>query len=109
MFTGKAKELFEKYLINNLAGYKPYTEICIELPNGRVRFNDLPLSMQIGVIEDFAESLGYLIDKINYGNRIDIKVYKKNMSIIQVIRVKDTTEARKELINQLNELINDNS
>lgn len=107
MFTDKAKELFNNFIVSSLEGEIIHEEPYFKLNGFVFPLEKLPLSMQIGVIEDFAEILGYLIDKINYGNRVDVKIYKQDMSIIQVLRVKNTEEARQEMIKQLNDLINE--
>ena len=60
MLTGKNKERFEKWFIK-------YTEqkIIEGYSYSPFRyFNDLPISMQFGVIQDYADSIGY-----------DVKVY----------------------------------
>jgi hypothetical protein len=100
MFTDKAKEKFEDY----------YTLKCdsgLDID----WFYSLPLSMQWGVIIDFADDLGYDLDvmqwvskknnhyesTIRYVNDSDMFIEKKH---------KTRNEARLECIKELNNLIN---
>lgn len=113
MFTEKAKEKFEKW-------YPEYIQkiegISVSKDTYNRTFWILPLSMQIGVVEDFAESEGYYIDfdvldyrddcggicfdfNIIYGNK---QQYCSNKSYAT------NKEVRNEAIKKLNELINEN-
>lgn len=110
LFNGKANELFEDYLTTNYKGYKPYSEQCIKIGLTKVRFKDLPLSMQWGIIEDFARSLGYFIYikniYIGYSVYIDDDICPGHHILTDYIVKKTVNEARLECIKTLNDLIN---
>lgn len=100
--TGNARQKFEEYLNRlNHFGLRVVSKI---------EFSAYPLSMQIGVIEDFAESEGYYIE-----------IWKGSMSEMWNIEINDNImyndegdnimfetkdEIRIEAIKRLNQLIN---
>ena len=108
MLTNKCKKDFEKWALKNV---KTHLVKKIKIrPNTMDwvfddSFYELPLSMQIGVYEDFAESLGcYLyFTGIVYG----FYSYELNFKgVTHYINGETKSEAREELIKQLNNLIN---
>ena len=111
LLTGKAKELFEEWFIKQ----DFYNEVIESYDDGYLCrgdtvlslevFKELPLSIQWGVIEDFAESLDYKIDSMysNGEKSFYISIYINGFHYGDY----DTrNEARGELIKQLNILIN---
>ena len=95
--TGGAKEQFDKWFNT----HKVYEHLCL------ATFQELPLSMQWGVIQDFSDSLG-----------IELYVSKETpleyvWAIIDLIREfgsgygKTRQEARNAAIEKLNEIINE--
>lgn len=102
MLEGKAKELFEEWL-HKSSGYK-FSE--------RELFynNRLTPSMQWGVYEDFAESLGYFIsvEFYNYGEDWDFLIANTITKVItdSEKEYENRQEARTAVIKKLNKLIN---
>jgi len=106
MFTNKAKELFEDWYINNHEEYgsenMPSLNGVSYECRGFYRYSD---SMKWGVIQDFADSLGYYIG---------IQIYDEKTCIYSIYNTiknhrgvfKKRQEARGAAIKKLNELIN---
>ena len=95
MLTGKAKELFEKWL-NESSGYKfSQRELFYN--------NRLTPSMQWGVYQDWAESLGYKFSIDLWENRLNIKTPD---CIIDFGKFNNRQQAMSVSIFKLNELIN---
>lgn len=102
---GKCKELFEKWYYKKMIYSKWWNEDV---------FYKLPESMQWGVIQDFADSLGYevstflaLSDLSKYG--WDITIHEKDMVAFRATYFKTRQEARNAAIEKLNEIINQNN
>lgn len=111
LFNGVAKDKFEKWALKNVKTHlvkkmklKPNTMDWVFDDD----FYKLPLSMQIGVVEDFAESLGYDIrivknNKGSYNSWISLNEF----TIEDALPTQNTKkQAREELIKELNNLIN---
>lgn len=107
MFTGKAKEQFEEW-------FKFKWREKGSAPIGLAKFYSLPESMQWGVFQDWADSLGYDIYFSPYYDwtkekDTGFKWYfsKRKDSYISETGLRDTIqEARNAAIEKLNEIIN---
>ena len=107
--TGKCKVLFEKWYNDNVSKNDGYQ-------HGIKWFYQLPSSMQFGVIQDFADSLGYLIEILVvpientlYRFEFDFTIYNQNEQIeIGELGCETRQEARNAAIEKLNEIINQN-
>ena len=111
MFTGKAKERFENYI------HSHYTHEDVE---GLDEWWDaFPMSMKWGVIQEFGDSLGYIIeDKIelsedetefetlSYSFIIAVRTHLNYFTFSYAPTYTTRKDARTEAINKLNELIN---
>ena len=105
MFDGLAKEKYEEWFEDNYPS---------------VYLGDLYLSLQWGVIQDFADSLGYVVYIDVYLPRLDYHVIiakkekgtHENYNVLAnsvcggIPTTKSFPEARTEAIKKLNELIN---
>ena len=100
MLEGKAKELFNNWLIGWYL-----KELNIRRPNPLYLFNQQPPSMQWGVIQDFADSLGYEIGASWTGHWFIIKHFMSNHEAISLSN-SSRQEARTAAIEKLNELLN---
>ena len=119
MFTDKAKEKFKEWLkLQPLSVPDIERALCI-YPTTILLFDQLPPSMQWGVIQDFADSLGIYITIDFYGESIPDEIkfqytfdcygeyeVKPNKIDYAEIGFKTRQEARTEAIKKLNELIN---
>jgi len=102
---GKAKEQFEKWF-NTHHVYEHF---------GLATFKELPESFQWGVIQDWADSLGYLIEVLVvpientlYRFEFDFTIYNQNEQIeIGELGCETRQEARNAAIKKLNEIINE--
>ena len=100
--TGKAKEQFEKW-------YNPEYNY-----NNRgwrlVEFYNLPEAMQQGVIQDWADSLGYdiIAESTTAQDKYWFTIYTLPESIVEEKMFDTRQEARNAAIEKLNELINQN-
>jgi hypothetical protein len=106
ILTGKAKEKFEEWFRMNIPEQYDgiftlnYEDSCYET----VEFYDLPESMQFGVYQDWADSLGYYFD---IEKRFDEDGYVcfGNHNFERDTNTRQ--EARNAAIEKLNELINE--
>jgi len=100
MLTGKAKEQFEKWIMKSMndtsypSAYRSYIDW----------FYDLPQSMQFGVVQDYADSIGkaLMVYRVSIPNGWhivfgDTTLYVKKESI---------DEARKAAIKAFDEIVN---
>jgi len=106
MFTGKAKELFEKWMKPNPLEHGRYGQLISNT------FDSMPLSMQWGVIQDFADSLGQhmetVLEEWGFDMLETIHVTSFKIGIHESEFNYDTRqEARTAAINKLNQLINE--
>ena len=99
IMKGKAKELFEEWVKIEFIGFDMQD------------FNDSLPSMQWGVYQDFADSLGYDMsvdnsypDTINY----NYTIFSKIDVAAQEMLFKTRNEARASCLEKLNELVNKN-
>ena len=107
VFTGEAKKKFEKYFSAkikqvNVWGMTQFDAYDLEL------FYQLPLSMQWGVIQDFANSESMEIDVTSdsydiYSSKIE---YGKLTGYVSYGNVNTRHEARQEAIKELNDYLN---
>ena len=106
--TGKAKGQFEKWILRDpLSDWFKYDDEICYAGLGLIEFHDLPNSMQWGVYQDWADSLGYelyveKISPVEFDWCVD--------SLLRNIydgRCKTRQEARTAAIEKLNELINE--
>lgn len=105
MFTDKAKEKFEKWYCTIL-----HTDILEKHHYDILEwFYEHNLSMQCGVIEDFAESEGFYISIESIGTeKYDFCIcWEEEFCDSNYFNTRN--EARLECIKQLNKLINDTS
>ena len=104
LFNGKAKKLFDNWFDEN------YEAISLRIIDDEVYldgFYELPLSMQWGVIEDFARSLGYEITKTVYKNRIDYTIHRFDYyGFVTISEFTSLERGRMQLIEELNNLLN---
>jgi len=108
MFTGLAKEKFEEWYISMYHENRIIKKIEVLSLS---KFYKLPIEFQWGIIEDFADSLGYEIsvgryfdlDLGTHDNRWDFDVDGHDSNEL----LKTRQEARTEAIKKLNELINE--
>lgn len=103
--TGKAKELFEAWYLKlpNATGLN-YGTFDITMN----RFYCLPESMQWGVYQDWADSIGYDLNAFkSLSSDVDTYVYISSVND-ECVRDDHTTrqEARNAAIEKLNELVN---
>lgn len=102
--TGKAKELFEKWFNT----HHVYEHLCL------ATFQELPASMQYGVYQDWADSLGIRLDvTVCYDNMLHyIRGFEVKVNEEELFQSNDVFETRQEArnaaIDKLNELINQN-
>jgi len=102
--TGEAKEEFYKWL-NHKSGLSQY----------KYTFSGLSPSMQWGVYQDWADSIGYLveilvvpIENTLYRFEFDFTIYNQNEQIeISELGCKTRQEARNAAIEKLNEIVNE--
>jgi len=95
--TGKAKEQFENFHYEKLI-YSEFWSLN--------KFYGLPESMQWGVYQDWADSLGYEINVLRiHENDYDWSVWVDEEAKIQ--KAKTRQEARKSAIEKLNEIVNE--
>ena len=111
--TDKAKELFEKWYLKlireNRRDYDKFSDEVILR-----KFYRLLPSQQWGVYQDFADSLGYLIEILVvpientlYRFEFDFTIYNQNEQIeIGELGCETRQEARNAAIGKLNEIIN---
>lgn len=105
MFTGKAKELFEEWMRPDPLEHGRFGQLVTNT------FDNMSPSLQWGVIQDFADSLGYKII-IQYAN--SGWWYYEFVGVEQLDKFREDfksckntrQEARTEAIKKLNELIN---
>lgn len=108
LFTGKAKAKFELYYFTT----KEYQDLYGTFRLGYIdRFYLLPLSMQWGVVLDFADSLGYYIEIYHhalyekpFGILIEGERGKRTYADLEDIPTRK--EAQLECIKQLNVILN---
>jgi len=99
MLTGKNKERFESYLSNV---FKPNYSLW----SRTLEFYSLPLSMQFGVIQDYADSLRYSLSCGHNGDNFTYHVKPHDCPVYQS-RTKETRdEARKAAIKAFDEIVN---
>lgn len=106
MLTGKAKEMFEVWYfsLSNAMGLN-YGTINLTMN----RFYCLPESMQWGVYQDWANSLGFELCIIwieNFCYSADITEINKQRSMLWEGEFNTRQEARNAAIEKLNEIIN---
>ena len=95
--TEKAKEQFEKWYNSNVA-----------VENEEVKsFLRLPEPMQWGVIQDFADSLGYDMATAEHMNAYMFLITHKKRIWEEMFDFKTRQEARNAAIEKLNEKCND--
>ncbi len=104
MLEGKAKELFDKWMRPSPLEHGRFGQLVTNT------FDNIPLSMQFGVIQDFADSLRIVVsvddDVNNVGYYYDIDEIDKSIER-HVSEIYDTRhQAREQAITKLNELIN---
>lgn len=103
--TGKAKEKFEKWYFSlpNAMGLN-YGTIALTMN----RFYCLPESMQWGVIQDWADSIGYDVSAFNTSDDYTWLITDKRIKseIWEEGFANTRQEARNDAIEKLNEIIN---
>ena len=114
MFTEKAHEKFEKWLISN-ADIQDLKNKDIEMHHwlSFKGFKNLPQSLQWGVIQDFADSLNLVVEL--EPNFYDFQIWiwnrnKKEACFDKLVRFDfegTRQQARTAAINKLNQLINE--
>jgi len=106
--TGKAKKSFEEWYISTIEMVEMESIDDSFDING---FYDLPLSMQFGVIQDWADSIGFsLIINWNWTVRryyILLRDKDKGEKICNVGQYFTMTEARNAAIEKLNQIVNE--
>lgn len=106
MLKGKAQELFEKWLYKNPETHK-FCYKGFEVGD-KIHFYKLSPSMQWGVYQDFAESLGYEINAINVnGWMSSVKSPPNSFISWSKKRADNPQQARAAAIEKFNELVND--
>ena len=125
LFTGIANDKFEKWFICEF-GISPSADI-LAYQEGSCFYNMHPLSMQIGIIEDFAESLEKVKCSDLYEGRIKlitdfdfekgkwfvwilreqrVRVMMRDENTAETMYFSSRNEARIEYVKKLNELLN---
>jgi len=99
MITGKNKEQFERYLVSN-----EIATVVFDDGDYTVLLYDLPLSMQFGVIQDYADSIGYAIEVLITTD--GLYNYYINMVLIEDRLFKTRDEARLAAIKAFGEIVN---
>ena len=103
MFTDKAKEKFDEWLDTY---YEKFAEWDCS------GWDNLTASMQWGVIQDFGDSLGYLLEIEPFFDDFTVWIWQKNTEEATTDRmytkgsIEHRQQARTEAIKKLNELIN---
>ena len=110
--TGKCKEEFENWFIENYENYG-FVSIWSKLANHYPQstdFYDLPESMQIGVYEDYFDSVGVIIeieaDYFNGWNFMGFVTTRKG-DYKKTIDYKNRLKVRVEAIEKANEIRNE--
>lgn len=100
---GKAKEDFEKWLKYNI--------IYCNVPDVVYWFYEVPSSMQWGVIIDWADSVGYIIEleELTQGKWYYIITYENYTKYEESNTLKTRHEAREKAIEKLNNIYNENN
>ena len=105
--TGKAKEKFEKWYVTR-DWYNPISINTEHTPN--IDFYDLPKSMQWGVYQDWADSLGYALNTVRIFEKVwSADVIDWNDDEVMLWEEYEFTsdqQARDAAVDKLNELIN---
>jgi hypothetical protein len=98
--TGKAEELFENWVDENICD-----DNLIKRP---YELYDLPKSMQWGVYQDWADSLGYYmeIQSHRYDDELRFDADVFDGEYVQSSTHKSREQARDAAVDKLNELIN---
>jgi len=101
--TGEAKEKFEKWYLKTIEIVEMESiDESFDI-NG---FYDLPQSMQFGVLQDWADSMGYEINVLRiHENDYDWSVWVDEEAKIQTAKTRQ--EARNAAIDKLNEIVNE--
>ena len=105
VLTGKAKVDFEKWYLRTFWKTKKGGQAVAIIDKGIIgllRFYLLPESMQFGVYQDFADSVGILVPSISNGWECFYVTDKGNMQLF-----KTRPEARTAAILKLDELLNE--
>lgn len=105
MLTGKAKQIFDEWMQS--LPYKFQSDITGVLFN-EITFNSLPLSMQWGVYQQWADSMGYdATVRFNWHYRdYTYEIVSKNGLVLIGGHINTREEAQKAAIEKLNDLIN---
>ena len=109
--TGQAKEKFEEWFIHKSDIPQCYDDCFVEFESVLDTFYNLPESMQWGVYQDFADSLGYDL-KLTFN--VSLQEYfaylNKKLSYDDLLvwsKHKTRQEARNAAIEKLNQIINE--
>jgi hypothetical protein len=113
MLEGKAKEEFEKWIIDRQNSI--YNEWFFNTDIGGLRFYDhywikIPPSMQYGVYVDFFDSVGIVLDviKTDFNKKFNLQVYVGNSDIEECSDgINTRPEARTAAIKKANEIYNE--
>ena len=108
---GKAKELFEEWLkVHPFLGSDKYEREYFEVnvDGTLIGFENVPDSMQWGVYQDWADSLGWLIgvEPCRGGQKFYAQITEKGNLLIWDNEFTSRDEARIQVIEKLNEIIN---
>ena len=125
MLEGKAKEMFEEWLkVHPFLGSEKYEREYLEvnIDGSLFNFNNIPDSMQWGVIQDWADSVGIYITLIpnwnkgirtyrvgihhEFGGIIDSLFLRPEKDSPFFIEYDTRQEAREAAITKLSELVN---
>ena len=106
MLTGKAKEQFERWYMK-YTGYVDPRFSDLMKKTELDKFRTYRLSMQWGVIQDFADSLNYDLQVYNESSCVNFyaDIYKLGECLYS-FEFKTRNEARTKAIEKLNEIIN---
>lgn len=116
MLTGKAKQLFEEWYVSiEMNTFSPkYVQMVSEFNGGFVYgklrvFYELPISMQFGVYQQWADSMGYYISITWIGN--GVVYFSADITIDELIEWEEEFNTREEAqiaaIEKLNKIINE--
>lgn len=107
--TDKAKELFEEFCYDH-AYYSSDKQECepdhINVDGHLIRFYALPPSMQFGVYQEWADSIGYDIQIASQSFEAWFEFYVLINKEYVASRLKSRAEANQAAIDNLNRLIN---